>query len=210
MNNVEVLFCEWLVSNVVCLGLVFIEYLWVICICLLDCELMLCYCFSELCWCILFYVLFDVGYLQVEVESLVEVGFQVFFEVCYWVILFFEVYLILEIFVDCFIFGVFINGNVDVCCLGLVDYFWFVFCVEELGVGKFDLMLFCEVLKCVGVEVLVVIYIGDYFSDDIVGVCCVGMCVIWFNLSGKFWVGEEELSVEICSFVELLVLFVCL
>lgn len=69
-------------------------------------------------------------------EVLVEVLWEVYFSVCNWVEFYLDSLLVLCCIVVCWLVVSFINGNVDLECVGIVVYFCYYVSVCEVGVFK--------------------------------------------------------------------------
>ncbi|MGN5592895.1 HAD family hydrolase [Stutzerimonas nitrititolerans] len=203
LHSAELTLREWLARHTPDLNDFSVEALGAIRRTLLDAQPELRHRISELRRRILCHALEEAGYPRDEACELAEQAFQVFLEARHAVQLFPEVHPTLELLANHYRLGVLTNGNADVRRLGLVDYFDFTLCAEELGIGKPDPRPFCEALKRAGVAAEHAVHIGDHPSDDIGGAQRAGMRAIWFNPTGGPWQDDGHPDAIIGNLAEL-------
>ena len=203
MHGAEAALRDWLAAEAPRLGPVPIEHLWAIRARLMSADPGLRHRLSELRRRILLHALEEAGYPRHEAGELAELGFQVFLAARHQVQLFPEVHTTLEQLALRYTLGVITNGNADVRRLGLVDYFRFALCAEELGVGKPDPHPFHTALQRAGLEATQAVHIGDHPGDDIAGAKAAGLRAIWFNPQGKAWQGDTAPDAQIRNLAEL-------
>lgn len=76
--------------------------------------------------------------------------------------------------------------------------------VEQVGVYKFDLKLYCMVFEQFGVDVVDVVFVVG-FSYDMFGIVVVGLCMYWYNCVGLMLVeGVQLLEIIFFMFDDLL------
>lgn len=102
-----------------------------------------------------------------------------------------------------YVLGVLTNGNADVRRLGLGQYFDFILCAEELGVGKPDPHPFREALRRGGVAAGQALHVGDHPLDDMTGARQAGLRSVWFNPDDRPWPGGAEPDARIRRLDEL-------
>ena len=170
---------------------------------LLEAEPGLKYRLSELRRRTLRHALEGVGHDPEEAAHLAEGAFQAMLEARHTITFFSDTVTTLELLANQYSLGVITNGNADVRRLGLADYFSFILCAEELGVGKPDAKPFQEALARSGMSADQAVHIGDHPGDDIGGAQAAGWRAVWFNPQGKTWAGEQEADAQIRSLGEL-------
>ncbi|OLU33245.1 HAD family hydrolase [Pseudomonas sp. PA15(2017)] len=170
---------------------------------LLEAEPNLKYRLSELRRRTLRHALEGVGHSPDDAAQLAEGAFQVMLEARHAITFFSDTVTTLELLANQYSLGVITNGNADVRRLGLADYFSFILCAEELGVGKPDAKPFQEALARSGMRAEQAVHIGDHPGDDIAGAQTAGWRAVWFNPEGKTWAGEKEADAQIRSLGEL-------
>lgn len=69
--------------------------------------------------------------------------------------------------VKCMLLVVIINGNVDLYCIGLGDYFELILKVGLDGLVKFYFELFDKVCIYLVLLVNLILYVGDYLVIDV-------------------------------------------
>lgn len=144
-----------------------------------------------------------VGHAPEEAAQLAEGAFQAMLEARHAITFFSDTVATLEVLANQYSLGVITNGNADVRRLGLADYFSFILCAEELGVGKPDAKPFREALARSGMSAEQAVHIGDHPGDDIAGAQAAGWRAVWFNPEGKEWTGEKQADAQIRSLSEL-------
>ena len=144
-----------------------------------------------------------VGYPADEAQHLAEGAFQAMLEARHAITFFADTVTTLERLANHYKLGVITNGNADVRRLGLADYFSFILCAEELGVGKPDATPFREALNRAGLTAEQAVHIGDHPGDDIAGARAAGWRAVWFNPQRKAWAEDGEADAEIASLGEL-------
>lgn len=170
---------------------------------LLEGEPSLRYRLSELRRRTLRHALEGVGYAADEAQHLAEGAFQAMLEARHAITFFADTVTTLERLANQYQLGVITNGNADVRRLGLADYFSFILCAEELGVGKPDPKPFQEALSRSGMQAAQAVHIGDHPGDDIAGARAAGWRAVWFNPEDKAWAGDDEADAQIRSLGEL-------
>lgn len=170
---------------------------------LLEAEPNLKYRLSELRRRTLRHALEDVGHSPEEAAQLAEGAFQAMLDARHAITFFSDTVTTLELLANQYSLGVITNGNADVRRLGLADYFSFILCAEELGVGKPHRRPFEEALARSGMSAEQAVHIGDHPGDDIAGAQAAGWRAVWFNPEGKAWAGEKEADAQIRSLGEL-------
>lgn len=170
---------------------------------LLEAEPSLKYRLSELRRRTLRYALEGVGHAPDEAQQLAEGAFQAMLEARHAITFFADTVTTLEQLANHYHLGVITNGNADVRRLGLADYFSFILCAEELGVGKPDPKPFQEALSRSGMSAEQSVHIGDHPGDDIAGAQAASWRAVWFNPEGKEWTGEKQANAQIRSLSEL-------
>ncbi|YCH21582.1 HAD family hydrolase [Pseudomonas sp. D1-3] len=170
---------------------------------LLEAEPGLKYRLSELRRRTLRHALEGVGHGPEEAAQLAEGAFQAMLEARHAITFFSDTVTTLELLANQYSLGVITNGNADVRRLGLADYFSFILCAEELGVGKPDRRPFEEALARSGMQAEQAVHIGDHPGDDIAGAQAAGWRAVWFNPEGKEWSGERHADAQIRSLGEL-------
>ncbi|PZW50087.1 HAD family hydrolase [Pseudomonas sp. URMO17WK12:I2] len=170
---------------------------------LLEAEPGLKYRLSELRRRTLRHALEGVGHGPEEAAQLAEGAFQAMLEARHAITFFSDTVTTLELLANQYSLGVITNGNADVRRLGLADYFSFILCAEELGVGKPDAKPFREALARSGMSAEQAVHIGDHPGDDIAGAQAAGWRAVWFNPEGKEWTGEKQADAQIRSLGEL-------
>lgn len=170
---------------------------------LLEGEPSLKYRLSELRRRTLHHALEGVGYAADEAQHLAEGAFQAMLEARHAITFFADTVTTLERLANQYQLGVITNGNADVRRLGLADYFSFILCAEELGVGKPDPKPFQEALSRSGMQAAQAVHIGDHPGDDIAGARAAGWRAVWFNPENKAWAGGDEADAQIRSLGEL-------
>lgn len=151
----------------------------------------------------LHHALEGVGYPTDEAQHLAEGAFQAMLEARHAITFFADTVTTLELLANHYQLGVITNGNADVRRLGLADYFSFILCAEELGVGKPDPKPFQEALSRSGISAEQAVHIGDHPGDDIAGARAAGWRAVWFNPENKAWAGDDEADAQIRSLGEL-------
>lgn len=170
---------------------------------LLEAEPSLKYRLSELRRRTLRHALEGVGHAPEEAQQLAEGAFQAMLEARHAITFFADTITTLEQLANHYHLGVITNGNADVRRLGLADYFSFILCAEELGVGKPDPKPFQEALSRSGMSAEQAVHIGDHPGDDIAGAQAAGWRAVWFNPQGNTWAGDDEADAQIRSLSEL-------
>ncbi|MBB3103318.1 HAD family hydrolase [Azomonas macrocytogenes] len=158
---------------------------------------------SELRRRILCHALEAAGYPIAEATELSEQAFQVFLAARHLIEVFPEVQPTLETLANRYTLAVLTNGNADVRRLGLADYFHFILCAEELGIGKPDPHPFQEALRRSGFSARQAVHIGDNPIDDIGGAQSAGVRAVWFNPGALSWQGDNRPDAEIRSLTEI-------
>ncbi|MCO8162545.1 HAD family hydrolase [Pseudomonas sp. 21LCFQ010] len=199
----ETLLRDWLIEHAPRLGPVPVEHLWEIRTRLINAEPGLKHRISALRRKVLFHALRDVGYDEDQALDLAERSFEAFLHGRHQVQVFPEVQPTLEILAKTYALGVITNGNADVRRLGLADYFRFVLCAEDLGIGKPDPAPFREALRRANCEADHAVHIGDHPEDDIGGAQRAGLKTIWFNPQGKVWEATHRPDAEIHNLSQL-------
>lgn len=77
--------------------------------------------------------------------------------------------------------GVITNGNVDVRCIGLGDYFAFSVSADTLNCAKPSPVIFEHALRTANVAPENTLHVGDNLITDVHGAANLGMKTLWFN-----------------------------
>ena len=170
---------------------------------LLDAEPGLKYRLSELRRRTLRSALQGVGYGADEASHVAEQAFQAMLEARHAITFFPDTVTTLEQLANRYQLGVITNGNADVRRLGLADYFSFILCAEELGIGKPDAAPFRAALERSGLAAAQAVHIGDHPGDDIAGAQASGWRAVWFNPQGKPWGEGRKADAEISRLADL-------
>lgn len=105
---------------------------------------------------------------------LIDWVYDVFYVVCNCVEFYEDVLLVLVWLSVCFLLIVVINGNVDFWLIGGGEFFCMMFSVCVFGFVKLEFEIFYVVVDVFGVWLVELLYVGDDFYFDIVGVLNVG------------------------------------
>ncbi len=152
---------------------------------------------------VLLHALREAGYGDPEAERLADESFEVFLHARHQVELFADVRPMLDLLSTDYTLGVVTNGNADVRRLGMMNYFKFALCAEDLGIGKPDAAPFLEALRLGGAAAQRAVHVGDHPVDDIAGAQRAGLRAIWYNPQGKAWEHEHTPDAEIQSLSQL-------
>lgn len=201
--SAEAVLREWLARHAPKLGGVPVEHLFAIRQRLVDADPTYKHRISALRRRVLFHALHEAGYPQDEAETLSADSFEVFLEARHQVELFPEVLPTLEDLSQHYTLGVVTNGNADVRRLGLMDFFAFALCAEDLGIGKPDPRPFHEALRLGNALGGAAVHVGDHPGDDIAGAQQAGLRAIWYNPLGKAWDASHRPDAEISSLAQL-------
>lgn len=134
----------------------------------------------------------EAGYPADTARVLGEQAFQQFLAARQQVTLFPEVRPLLQHLAQRHALGVLTNGNADIGCIGLGEYFAFAFSAEMLGIGKPDPQVFRTALARLNLEACEAVHVGDHPLDDIHGAQQAGLRAVWFNPRGLPWTGERD------------------
>ena len=100
--------------------------------------------------------------------------------------------------------GAITNGNANAQQLGLMQYFDFALCAEDLGSSKPAPDLFLAALERAGCEPQAAVHVGDHPEDDMAGARAVGFRTVWANFRGLPWQADWRPDLEIRHWRELL------
>ncbi|ACO80878.1 haloacid dehalogenase-like hydrolase protein [Azotobacter vinelandii CA] len=194
---------DWLGRHAPLLGAVPVEHLQPIRARLVEGDPSLKHRISELRRRVLSHALEEAGYPAPEARELAGLAFETFLAARHRIEFFPETRPTLAILADRYRLGVLTNGNADVRRLGLADYFHFILCAEDLGIGKPDPQPFHEALRRGGASAEETVHIGDHPDDDIQGAQRAGLRAIWYNPGGKPWSHAGTPDAQIASLAEL-------
>lgn len=201
--SAEAVLRDWLAAHAPKLGGIPVEHLFAIRTRLVEADPSFKHRISALRRRVLFHALHEAGYAEQEAEGLAERSFEVFLEARHQVELFPHVLPTLEVLSRHYTLGVVTNGNADVRRLGLMDFFAFALCAEDLGIGKPDPRPFQEALRLGKADAGTAVHVGDHPGDDIAGAQQAGLRAIWYNPQGKAWDHSHTPDAEIASLHEL-------
>ncbi|MFP4160559.1 MAG: HAD-IA family hydrolase [Ectothiorhodospira sp.] len=122
-------------------------------------------------------------------DTLVEPGFQVFWEGRNQVELFEAVLETLEHLTRHYRVGAITNGNADVHHIGIGGFFDFVVTASRTGVAKPAAEIFTAALDEAGVAAGEALHVGDDPERDVKGAARVGMRTAWVNTRLAPWPG---------------------
>jgi len=195
---------DWLAANAPKLGELSVEHLFAIRQRLVEASPELRHRISALRRRVLFHALHESGYAMPEAQDLAERSFEIFLHARHQVQIFPEVHPMLEHLRGQYTLGVVTNGNADVRRLGLMDYFKFALCAEDLGIAKPDARLFHEALRLGEALGGATVHVGDHPGDDIAGAQKAGLRAVWYNPLGTEWsAGQQRPDAEIHSLTQL-------
>lgn len=80
-----------------------------------------------------------------------------------------------------FMLGVITNGNADVHCIGIGEYFSVVVTSRDAGVSKPDPRIFQHALDSAGVHADEALHVGDHPDNDVRGANDVGMSTLYYR-----------------------------
>jgi putative hydrolase of the HAD superfamily len=136
--------------------------------------------------------------------SLVEPGFDVFWEARNAVALFEGVSATLEQLKSTYKVGAITNGNADVRHIGIGHLFDFVVTAAHAGALKPAPDIFHAALERAGAVAAETVHVGDDPVNDMRGAAAVGMRTVWVNPGRVPWPGGVRPDVEVCSVNELI------
>lgn len=99
--------------------------------------------------------------------------------------------------------GALTNGNADVFRLAIGRHFRFAFTAEQLGASKPAPAHFEAALEVAGVAAERAVHVGDHDEHDVAGAHAAGMTAVWFNPTGRPWIGTAPPDAEIADITEL-------
>lgn len=95
------------------------------------------------------------------------------------------------------------NGNADVHCVGIGQYFCGSLSAREVGVGKPDARIFQAAAQVLQLRPEQILHVGDDESLDVLGALEAGMQTAWVNRSDKLWSFSKEPHASVASMAEL-------
>jgi putative hydrolase of the HAD superfamily len=95
------------------------------------------------------------------------------------------------------------NGNADVQCIGIGQYFCGSLSAREVGVGKPDVRIFQAAAQALQLAPENILHVGDDESLDVLGALDAGMQTAWVNRSDKLWAFGRQPHASVASMAEL-------
>jgi len=138
--------------------------------------------------------------------ELVELAFAEFFVARNQVQLYPDVHSTLSALAERFPLASVTNGNADIGLVGLQHYFRVSLSPISIGKAKPAPEIFHAACAALAVDPAQTAHIGDDPLMDVVGAQDAGLRAIWFNPSGRPWLGKKPPDAEIRCLADLLVL----
>jgi putative hydrolase of the HAD superfamily len=146
----------------------------------------------------------DVAILCGDDESLVEPGFDIFWQARNEVELFDDVESTLEKLGEQYLIGAITNGNADVHRIGIGHLFDFVVTSEEVGASKPDNKMFEAAAAKAGMELGHILHVGDDSQRDVIGAIQAGALAAWVKCKQADWCEEQKPQLTVTHVRELL------
>jgi len=144
------------------------------------------------------------GYGESEAAEGAAAAFRVFHQARQQVTLFDSVIPTLADLHTRYCLGALTNGNADANQIGLMTYFDFALCAEDLGASKPAPDLFQAALRRTGCDAREAVHVGDHPLDDMEGALACGFRTVWANFRQQPWTASWRPDAEIHHWRELL------
>lgn len=144
------------------------------------------------------------GYDEARATEGAAAAFRVFHQARQQVTLFDSVLPTLASLKTRYCLGALTNGNADASQIGLMTYFDFAICAEDLGASKPAPDLFQAALRRAGCDAREAIHVGDHPLDDMEGAHACGFHTVWANFRQLPWTTNWRPDAEIHHWRELL------
>jgi len=146
----------------------------------------------------------EAGYSPQEAEVGAQEAFAVFYQARQQVSFYDSVIPTLLALQGHYRLGAITNGNADLQQIGLMHYFDFALCAEDLGSRKPAPDLFQAALTRTGCQAEQAVHVGDHPIDDMEGAHACGFRTVWANFQDLEWTADWRPDAEIRHWRELL------
>ena len=146
----------------------------------------------------------EAGYSPQEAEVGADEAFAVFYRARQQVRFFDSVIPTLEALQGHYRLGAITNGNADLQHIGLMQYFDFALCAEDLGSRKPAPELFQAALARAGCRAEQAVHVGDHPIDDMEGAHACGFRTVWANFQDLQWSADWKPDAQIRHWRELI------